>query len=250
MSSAWAAAWGSSWGGVWGDIGVPDGPGLPLPVLSRAYLAAPASGRSRVDVLNAAWSHLSGVTPIRDPNEDSAAARAFAAIWTVARQAVLREGQWNFAMRRLQLQAAAGVDRPETYPFEQGYRLPPDMLRFVEILDERVTTCGYQIEGQYLLANSGGPVRIRYVVDVEEVAEWDASAVDALALRLAHDACEPLQSDPERRDRLWGRYQDTLKGARLRDARENPATARNEGTWIRAHTGYFHPGYDLNWTHQ
>ena len=55
---------------------------------------------SYVQVANLAAASIGTETRLTDPSDNRTFARAVAAVWDMERRAALRDGGWNFAMRR------------------------------------------------------------------------------------------------------------------------------------------------------
>jgi hypothetical protein len=90
-----------------------------------------------VTVANLALSKLGEDDQLRDPDQDSHAARSVLAVWAPVRRAVLRKGNFNFSMTRAELaaQAPTSLGYQSPYPFANRFPVPADFVRLVEILD-------------------------------------------------------------------------------------------------------------------
>ena len=138
---------------------------------------------SIVSVANAAATRIGTASRITSLDDNRTVARTLKSVWDIERQAAIRDGSWNFAAKRAQL--AAVVDPALViYPWTYGYELPALALRLIEVLDQKLGP-DYQLEGRVILSNQTAPLNIRYSIDKPELAEWDALAAAAFALRLA-----------------------------------------------------------------
>src|SRR5439155_12809149 len=156
---------------------------------------------------------------IRDPDEDSHAARTVRANWDVTRQAVLRDHPWNFATLRAEL--AAKTNPGIIFPWTAFFPLPAGCLRMIEVLDPAGTRDCFSVENGGILADTTGPLRILYLGDVVEVGRWDAMFAAAFAKRLGFEVADRITADRGRKSDAWQAYRSALSDARGVDAKEN-----------------------------
>lgn len=191
-----------------------------------------------VSVANKALSLLGENDQLRDPDDDSASARAIRAVWDTVRQEVLRDHPWNFAIRRKQLTASAswqGIGYAYAFPLPAGAE---QCLRLLEILEPKIRADDYSLEGGQILCDDLGPIAIRYVADVPDVTKWDALFVDAFASKLAFQICDRITGDLSRQSSMEAIYQRTLKKAKGVDAKENPPVPFEDSSWVTARYGW------------
>jgi hypothetical protein len=175
---------------------------------------------------------LMGQPRVLSIDDDRASARTLKAVWDTERQSAIREGSWNFATRRAGLAAKPSF---VSYPFKFGYPLPADCLRLLEVLDFDYTE--WQNEGGAILCDRSGPVYIRYLRDVPEMAEWDAAAVAAFARRLALLCGDKIAGSAFDAAGVERSYERLIAGAKSTDAMENPPIEQAESGWILARGG-------------
>lgn len=188
-----------------------------------------------VSVANLAMSLLGEDDQIRDPDEDSHAARSVRVVWDNVRRAVLRRGKWNFAIRRADI--AAQVGGPSSYPYQNRFPVPDEFLRLVEVIGPDAIRQNYCFEGGAVLADDVGPVYISYVADISEVGLWDTTFVNAFAHRLAYQVADRITGDRGRKSDAWSGYRAALSEAAGVDAKEDPPTVPDEDEWILARVG-------------
>lgn len=187
-----------------------------------------------VTIANLALSKIGEDDQIRDPDQDSHAARTVRAVWDQIRRAVLRAHPWNFALKRFECAARTGA---VPHPWENAFPLPSDCVRLIEVLDPASVRDTYELEGRELLADTAGPVFIRYVSDITETALWDDLFVEAFACRLAFQIADRITGDRGRKDDCWQAYRFALREAKGTDARENPPIPFPDSSWVTARYG-------------
>lgn len=187
---------------------------------------------SFVTIANLAASKLGEDDQLASDTDDTHLARSVRAVWDLVRRAALRDHPWNFAVRRAQLPASATIVAD---PYGYAFPLPADCVRLLDVSGwsrER-----YQLEGRAILADSAGPLAIRYIADVVEPALWDDLFVEAFACRLAFQVADRITGDRGRKSDAWAGYEDALSQAKRVDARENPGVTWEPTGWELARWG-------------
>ena len=187
-----------------------------------------------VTIANMAAARIGTETRISSPDDDRFVARTIKAAWDINRQAAIRDGAWNFAVRRAELAAESDPEKV-IYPWEYGFPLPEACLRLIEVLGQ--SRDDYSLEGDTILANTIGPLNIRYLVDVTEPALWDAAFTESFALRLAWRTGRRIAGSAFDQDQCGLEYRQTLSAAKRIDARENPGLDQEESSWITSRFG-------------
>jgi hypothetical protein len=187
-----------------------------------------------VSIANLALSKLGEDDQLRDPDQDSHSARAVRAVWDAVRRAVIRDHPWNFAIARTPLAAVEGA---ECHPWQAAFALPADNLRLIEIIDPAPCRDRYSVEGGSILADTAGPLWVRYVRDVTETERWDDLFVEAFASRLAFQLADRITGDRGRKADAWSAYRAALASAKGVDAKENPPVETDESSWVTARLG-------------
>lgn len=157
--------------------------------------------------------------------------REVSAAWDRLRQAELRRYNWNFAITRASL--AASTDAPE-WGYDQCFELPSGCLKLIEVED--LTAGDYQRESlsdgtQIIACDVAAPINVRYIRDVTNVAEWDASFCEAFAAKLAAELALVIPDSPSRKQLGDAGYRDAIIEAQRSDAIENPPDDRPEDDW-------------------
>ena len=194
---------------------------------------------SKVAIINRALTKL-GTTRIVTVSEDTKEAREMAATYDIVLADELRKSRWSFAIKRTNL--AADVTAPE-FEYSHRFLLPSDFLRALMVgylwpgydpTDYRNGPAGqdWAIENGYILYNSDGPLRLRYLSLVTDTTKFDASFVEALACRLAAETCEAITQSSEKRQLAWQEYNQAITGAKRAGAIELPPNQIADDTWV------------------
>lgn len=165
--------------------------------------------------------------------------RIMGGLWDTVRKAELRRHLWAFALRRTILPALADVP---AWGFRLQYQLPADYLRMVQANDFYVTPSmldyrnqddsPYAVEGSKLLTNFQAPLKLRYVADITDPGAFDALFVEALAAKLAYEACEGLTQSNEKKKVAGQDYTQALRAASMVGALEKPPQGIADDAWM------------------
>lgn len=195
---------------------------------------------SYAEIANSAATIVGTAARLTLPGEDTVLGRAVAAQWDIARRALLRDGSFNFAMKRASLPMLAEVP---AHGYGRAFQLPADCLKLVEVYGW--SRGDYQLEGTRILCDAGAPVQIRYIRDVEEPAEFDGLVAEAFAQKIACLIGNKIAGSAFKEELNEERYRDKIAKAKRADALETPPIRQEESGWIVArHVG---ETYDLNY---
>lgn len=197
-------------------------------------------GVSQVDICNSACTLL-GVALITSISDQSNQARTLAALWDSQRQAELRAHRWKFAIARAALPALASV--PVSGPYNQQFQLPADWLRTLEVGDSYPgsdlsdyrsgpTTDDYSQEGNLILSNLSAPLSLRYIRDVADPTQFDATFCDAFSCILAYQSCFRLTQSTSQQAACKDAYKEAIKDAIRANALETTPTVQADDTWV------------------
>jgi len=176
---------------------------------------------------------LSGLTEARESR------RLLDTVW--ARPAVndcLEKGQWNFAMRSVEISASPSVT--PSFGYSHAFDRPTDLVRSTAVCsDERFAAplLQYQVESAYWYADTD-PIYVRYVSNDTDyggdLSLWpgnfsrfvEAYLADAIVKRITQDKNE------------WARVREimrvALSEAKSTDAMEQPTQMPPAGSWVRS----------------
>lgn len=191
---------------------------------------------SETDIANLAAVRIGTESRITSLDDNKVLARSLKAVWATERQAVLRDGTYNFATTRKSLPALSANQAGEIAPWDFAYQLPTEALRLLEVRDLSRYD-GYELEGRKILTYAAAPLLVRYVVDVAELSLWDSLAVEAFATRLAWKVGPKIAGSAFNAQACWAEYREAIGRAKGVDARENPPIPLDDGEWIEARRG-------------
>ncbi|WP_332751824.1 hypothetical protein [Hydrogenophaga sp.] len=174
---------------------------------------------SQIQIINVALSRIGAneiqnLTPTADKTRLTAEQKLANSCWDIARQDCLRAHPWNFALKDGQLNQ---IDGYVGYQFKYAYQLPSDFIRLMQVYGNPT----YKVQGRRILLNDE-ICKIKYVADIQDTMQWDASFTDVMAQRLAHDMGYALTKwSATQHDSMYTIYQQKLKAARYLDSTED-----------------------------
>jgi hypothetical protein len=179
-----------------------------------------------VGVCNLALTELGAANPpITDLTDNTKTARACNRIYVEARDQVLRDHPWNFALKRLAL--AANTVAP-IWEYTNAFDWPTGCLRIIECdtLEE------WAVEGQQIVTDAAAPLNILYIDTVTDPTLFDAMFVDAYAAKIASIIAFDITASRSAAADMVALYAARLQQARLVDAQES--LAADETDWLEA----------------
>lgn len=184
---------------------------------------------SAVEIANLALEKIGDEGEIISLDEDSRAARAVNACWAMMRDAVLRAHPWDFARTRATLPALA--EKPAGWWGDGNlFQKPADFIRFVELEDDKL----YRLEGQWIIADTAGPLQILYIRRVEDTGLYDPLFADALAARIAMQVAKKITGSDSAKTRAAEEYELTLRTAKEVNGKEDAPQDMPQDPWVTA----------------
>ena len=192
---------------------------------------------SKVSIANRALSKL-GEDRILLLTDNNKAARTINQMYDDVVDAELRRHNWKFALKRSSLPALA--DAP-AWGFSFQYPLPADFIKLVQVNEFYARTNSQQalwsVERGLILTNLSAPLKVRYVWRVDNPGLFDPLFVEALACRLAMEACETLTQSETKFGRCAEQYKAALSEALRVDSIANPPDELPAGSWLDSRGG-------------
>ena len=196
---------------------------------------------SQVAIINRALTKL-GATRIVALTDNTKEAREMAATYDIVLDSELRANRWSFSIKRANL--AADITAP-LFGYSHRFALPSDYLRALMVgdywpgfdwSDYRTGPDGqdWLIENGFILNNSSGPLRLRYIARITDTSLFDSLFVEVLASRLAVTLCEPITQSNSKIEAKKAEYKDAIWEARRANAFEKVGDELPEDDWLLA----------------
>ncbi len=151
-------------------------------------------------------------------------------VYYIARDSLLSEFMWSFAIRRVAL--AVDVTAPD-FGYTYRFQLPADCLRVIGV-DSREYK--YVIEYGYLLSNQE-TLYLKYIARIEEPGRFDPLFAEALGARIARKLAMPILKKASAVQIAEGIYQEAIARAKASDAiqdDEEALTAEEQCSYLAA----------------
>ena len=170
---------------------------------------------NKVKICNMAIFHVGG-NKISSLNDNSAEARICEVQYDIARDKVLSDKDWTFAVSRAEI--AENAVTP-VFGYDGSFTLPSDCLRVIEVFEDANAfknsnnPLAWEREENNISADTSGSVFIRYIKRIEVSSRYSAGFVDALAHYLAYKLAIPLAQSKSLQDSMMNLYLRSLKDA-------------------------------------
>lgn len=139
-------------------------------------------------------------------------------LYDPARRALLRQFNWNFAIKRLSI-ASSGT--APAFEYKAQYPLPADYIRMVMIY---LQNSDYKIEGSMILTNDASPLNIKYVADITDTTQFNDLFTEALTIMLAIKLGNRLNGNGFSPGTLVEEFKEIISDAKLVDSQDQTPT--------------------------
>ena len=168
-------------------------------------------------ICNMAILHVGG-NKISSINDNSVEARICEVQYDTARDKVLEDKDWTFAVSRAEV--AQNAVNP-VFGYQGSFTLPSDCIRVMEVWDsaddmmfrDRKNPLEWEKEENNISADASGSVFIRYIKRIETTSRYSAGFIDALAHYLAYKLAIPLAQSKSLQTDMMNLYLRSLKDA-------------------------------------
>jgi hypothetical protein len=193
---------------------------------------------STVDICNLALMHIGVNATIASLTEQSTEARACSRVYDTAKNATLRDHNWNFATKYISL-ADIGTP-PEGWHYR--YQYPNDCIKAISVTPATNNITAQKqhsfrvvsqdnLETKAIICNIS-PATLEYVADIKSSQNFDPLFVEAISLRIASMIAFTLTGKTRLRNDALKLYEDTIANARFIDAQEGQSQDITEPEWI------------------
>lgn len=170
-----------------------------------------------------------GAAKITALTDNTREGRACNRVFGPLRDMLLASHPWNFAVKRVNLAAAATTP---AWGFTYEFPLPADYLHLLEVDNTRDFRIESSDVGEPVIrCDDAGPLFIRYIYKVDDSARFAALFDEALASVIAHELAEELTQSSTKKEALKDDARRALQLAKTRDAQENPPDDLDDGGW-------------------
>lgn len=170
---------------------------------------------------------LLGVAPIAAVTDQTQAARTAHRQFEHARQSVLSEYPWAFAIRVQALSTTSYTDNP---PWLFRSPRPGNALAIWEVTNERNRSVQFLIENNFIFTNIQNP-SVEFSVDVP-FESWDSASKEAFCHRLAADCAVTLTGSEQIAQAMLQKYIMFGTLARRNSRNERDTDVKQSGTYI------------------
>jgi hypothetical protein len=158
----------------------------------------------KIDIINLALTRL-GESPIQSVDEASPAANAAKLLYDTVRRSVLRDYDWNFALKEVGL---SRYTTPKRKDYHYSYALPVDCVRVIKL----VNSSGFAVSDGSLHTDSE-EAQLLYIWDNDDEHTFDSKFVEALSYKLASELAMPVKGAPELMSSYSNAYLNLVKDA-------------------------------------
>lgn len=187
----------------------------------------------RLHIINLAMAKL-GQDPLDNLKGPEKRLKTALTFFEPVRNMLMESYPWNFAVKRAVLNADTYTDdddvthyKTPAFGFKYQYTLPKDFLRLLESMELKYLWCGDctepVIEGRVLLANTAGPLNIRYVGVVDDERLWPPLFVNAFAVKLAYELCPNVEQSKTDKALLFSELAQVIGEAKRVNAMQKPS---------------------------
>lgn len=186
------------------------------------------------EICNLALSEIGARLLVDFATDTTEEARACRLHYAQTRDALLRRHQWNFALKR------ADLDENATAPvsdWDTAWDLPADCVRVISLPSENpyAPHQEFAVEGRRILTRDLTAATLLYVSSAAPIADWDPLFVDAMALSLAIKLAKSIAHDVAMAQAAAATLaQLALPAAFTADAREVLSNENSGPPWRRA----------------
>ncbi len=178
---------------------------------------------SDTDICNMALSYLGG-NSIIEMTDQTTEAELCRLNYATARDAVLEDCNWSFAIYRIVLESPE--DPSPIFGFSNAFLLPSTVVRVIEVNDG---DDDWALELGRVLINAGR-IEVVAIKRVTDPGVFPPSFVTALAARLAAEIALPLTSSPAHQERMIQMYSAKINWAKANDGRQGKSRIRRNGS--------------------
>lgn len=172
---------------------------------------------TKVNIANMAL-RMMGAGRIESLTENAPEAQAITDVYDMCRRELLRLLPWRFATKYVEL---ANTGTTPTLQWSQEYQLPSDVIKVIS-LNNPQANYPFEIQGDKLLCDDS-TAKIKYIQDIEDVAQFDDNFAQALAALIASRTATTITGSRTKQNDMYAMYKESIAEARTMSAQETYA---------------------------
>lgn len=185
---------------------------------------------SKTALVNKALT-LCGAAPIINITDETNNARVVNRVYEIARQSILTECAWTFALTRTTLSLSADTMAwsyaNETYIYVR----PSNALRIVDVSD---SDAQWREEGDYIISDTNN-LGIKYVYDHDDPAKYRPKFLEAFIDKLCADISFMILNSAPKAEAFFAKYEKiTLPKAMAENSQTGLQQIMKDDEWERA----------------
>lgn len=210
----------------------------------------------QLDIVNLALMRI-GESTIQSMDEGSTPARSATLLYDISRRAVLRDYDWNFAIKTIALPVVKAEDVPGA-KFSYSCPVPSDCLRVVEILPSGgvdsffienavgvppgliltspFRTEWFRVYNGVIYTHIQHPL-LKYVCDEENVDLFDSKFIEAFSYKLAGELAMAVRQSETLMTSMLNAYQAVVSKASEESQNEHDLSL-SENPYVEARYGH------------
>jgi len=179
---------------------------------------------------------LCGARNILSLEDNSREAKICKKNYARSRDLVLRQHNWNCAIKRVILAPVTGGT--PAFDYEYSFSLPADCLKVVRVgQDPDWRKYEWRVEGRTILFCES-TLYLRYVHRIEDESLFDENLAETIAHYLAYRISYALTGSNTVRQTVFAGYKDSLRMSKSMDAKEDSVDILHADLFVDSRRGY------------
>lgn len=188
---------------------------------------------SKIALANLALYKI-GAKRISSFTDGSAEARVINDIYDQCREMVLEEHPWSFATTSVALQTLSLTPTDMGDGLSIAYAFPPDWLFTYMVNFPYANMRKEELSGQSVLLCDTAGLKIKYIFNNDDPTKYSAKFYEALACKLATEACYKLSQSGQKVTAEKVDYQSALLSAMAADSKNSGPDQPEQSEWFLA----------------
>lgn len=194
---------------------------------------------SNIDICNLALSHL-GVDSISNIETPVTNVEIIcSAFYDIARQTLLRDGKWQFAIKQLSL--AEDNTTPLFLYSHQSVEFPSDFVTLLYLVNTQFSRISlndgssFRIMGNRILTDMTAPYNMIYISDIKDVNKFTQEFKLLLSFYLAFLISEQVGASSDKKQYVSQMYTSMLAKAKSHNGQDIPAIKLDNSNYLSSY---------------